>query len=115
MVFSAFSYKRRTIILASGLAYLAHILNNQKPSRNNYWDFPVSNYESGKFCSEDEDDFDPTKGDKKKHPKSGENGWEDDNGLWIKDRAGGNSHGGSAWKRWNKKRDWEKGKKRRNI
>ncbi|GLS24621.1 hypothetical protein LU351_20350 [Marinibactrum halimedae] len=32
--------------------------------------------------------------------------------IFEKDRAGGKSHGGSKWKKWNKKRDWEKGKKR---
>jgi RHS repeat-associated protein len=57
--------------------------------------------------------FDPTQGTRVKNPKTGETGWlQDDGSLWVKDRAGGNSHGGSAWKRWNKKRDWDRGKKR---
>jgi len=57
--------------------------------------------------------FNPKEGKKKKHPKTGEPGWEDkDGGLWSKDRAGGNSHGGSAWKRWKNRRDWERGRPR---
>ncbi|MGR5423589.1 hypothetical protein ACPV5D_01070 [Vibrio harveyi] len=31
--------------------------------------------------------------------------------IFERDRARGNSHGGSYWKKWNKKRDWEGGKR----
>jgi len=58
------------------------------------------------------DDFDPTQGNRRKHPKTGEIGWENEDGLWSKDRAGDRGHGGSAWKKWKNKRDWEKGKER---
>ena len=43
---------------------------------------------------------------------TGESGWEDNDGLWSKERAGGRGHGGSAWKKWKSRRDWEKGKPR---
>lgn len=36
---------------------------------------------------------------------------QDDGSIWVKERSG-NPHGGSAWKRWNNKREWDKGKPR---
>jgi len=62
--------------------------------------------------AQDSEPFDPTSGRKRKHPKTGESGWEDNDGLWSKERAGDRGHGGSAWKKWRSRRDWEKGKPR---
>ncbi|TBW44109.1 hypothetical protein EZI54_23890 [Marinobacter halodurans] len=32
--------------------------------------------------------------------------------IFEKDRGGDRSHGGSAWKKWDKAKDWEKGRQR---
>ena len=66
---------------------------------------------SGNVCYSKK--FDPTKWKKRKHPKTGRPGYErDDGSIWEKDRAGTRGHGGSAWKRWKNRRDWERGRPR---
>jgi hypothetical protein len=53
--------------------------------------------------------FDPTTGKRVKNDK-GEVGYEDEDGcIWSKDR--GSHHGGSAWKKYPNKRDWNDGKR----
>ena len=46
---------------------------------------------------------------KVKNSKTGERGYiQDDGSIMVKDRAGNNGHGGSVWKKYNNKKEWEK-------